>query len=671
MEKEFQELLTQFQCDYNRIAEETFAQTLAENEKVRLFFINENQAFTDGRNVVVDPGQDELFADRTALDNTGDFLGWPKVVLVDPWNALRIITRAQTIHECLHLLYTDFPGRQATDPKCDTRNKKLVMGMISNIIEDAYIEAVGCSYFDNMDFYLKFGRVARLFASHPSEGTVDRKFGRMIKAEKAEAAAKYREEGTEPKTRTGSEQLAGTEPKTRSGSEQLAGTGPKTRTGSEQLADFLDHMVTFLLYPMVREEPPAEDIATYVEKARPLFLGGSAAASPKERYEYSSRAFDLVAHLIPPDTEKLEPKMELIGLRLGGTKTHSGGGNTIGEEQREGRSQAVTTRLFTDIDGREKENIPNVGELMLAVQSFAKDKNAALQILEYEGSFAVFKGNDYDCAVIHKDVRINENRPKINLNIRMAYQNIYNRYRTNIRSYNSRFTQILKAKVSKREEKYQFGSGITSKRLGDVKKRYWYRNVQGEDIPDMAVLLLIDGSGSMRGARRKAAMHSAVILHEVLRQQNITHAVVEHRARFEEPEIDVNILVGFDSREEEKLNLMQIDAYGDNRDGLALFWAERYINRNTQNEYRLIIVLSDGVPVHDADDYYPPVSTRDTANSVRKITKRGTDIIGVSLDDPDEFDCYEQLAQIYPNLVGCNDLNKLTGQLLGIIAKLL
>ena len=81
--------------------------------------------------------------------------------------------------------------------------------------------------------------------------------------------------------------------------------------------------------------------------------------------------------------------------------------------------------------------------------------------------------------------------------------------------------------------------------------------------------------------------------------------------------------------------------------------------------------MSDGVPAHDADDYYPPVSTKDTANAVRKITKRGTDIIGVSLDDPDEFDCYEQLEQIYPNLVGCNDLSKLTGQLLGIIAKLL
>ena len=640
MEKEYQELLTKFQCDYNRIAEETFSQTLAENERVRLFFINENQAFTDGRNIVVDPAEDELFTDREALDNTGNFLGWPKVVLADPWNALRIITRAQTIHECLHLLYTDFPGRQATDPKCDTRNKKIIMGMISNIIEDSYIEAVGCSDFDNMEFYLKFGRVSRLFASHPSEGTVNRKFGKMIEAEKEEIAAKAREKGEEP----------------------------PARTAGEQLIDFLNHMVTFLLYPMVRDEAPEDDISDYVEKAKPIFLAGSTAASPKERYEYSSKAFDLIAHLIPPDTEELS--IEPIALRLGGSKTH-GGGSTIGEETHEGRSREVMTRLFTDKEGNERKNTPNIEKLMQAVQSFAKDKKASGEILSYEGCFQTFKGNDYDCAVIHKDIKINESRPKINLNLRMAYQNIYNRYKINIRSYNSHFAQIVKAQVSEREEMFQYGSGINSKRLGDIKKRYWYRNAQGEDVPDMAVLLLIDGSGSMYGARRKAAMYSAVILHEVLKAQNITHAIVEHRARGEDPEIDVNILFGFDGRDEEKLNLMQIDAYGDNRDGLALFWAERYMDRNTQNDYRLIIVLSDGAPAHDADDYYPPVSTKDTANAVRKITKRGTDIIGISLDDPDEFDCYDRLSEIYPNLVGCNDLNKLTGQLLGIIAKIL
>jgi uncharacterized protein YegL len=433
--------------------------------------------------------------------------------------------------------------------------------------------------------------------------------------------------------------------------------------------DYLDYMATFLLYPMVKQSEPKADLSDYVEKSKQLFLDGSVAASPKERYEYTSKIFELIVHLIPEDEEKLQ--FEHLSSLLGGTKTHSADGSTIGTEKHEGKSQAVTIRLFTDMEGNQREDNPQIDILMSTLQSFAKDKEAAFKIIEYSGSFTTLKGSAYDCAVIHKDITINENHPKINLNLRKAYQNIYNRYKMNIRSYNSRFTQILKAQVTQREEKHQFGSGITSKRLGDIKKRYWYRTVQGEDVPDMAIMLLIDGSGSMRGERKNAAMQSAVILHEVLKKQEITHAIVEHRAGFDEPEIDVNILVRFNGNDEEKLNIMQIDAYGDNRDGLALFWAERYMAKNTANDYRLIIVLSDGLPAHDADDYYPPVSTKDTANAVKKITKRGTDIIGISLDQPGAFDTYEQLSQIYPNLVACNDLSRLTGQLLGIIARLI
>ena len=154
------------------------------------------------------------------------------------------------IHECLHLLYTDFPPRFLADSKFNTKNKKIAIGMIANIIEDSYIEAVGCSYFDNMEFYLKFGRVARLFANHPSEGTVNQRFGKIVQAEKEIIEAKAAEE----EKKTGIKQEL-----------------PK-RTNGERLVDFLNHMATFLLYPMVRDEAIEEDIIIYVEAAKPLFF---------------------------------------------------------------------------------------------------------------------------------------------------------------------------------------------------------------------------------------------------------------------------------------------------------------------------------------------------------------------------------------------------------------
>ena len=68
--QENEKLLIDFQCDYNRSLEEDFAQTFSEKEDARLFFINENHAFTDGRKIIVDPATDDLYADIKALADT-------------------------------------------------------------------------------------------------------------------------------------------------------------------------------------------------------------------------------------------------------------------------------------------------------------------------------------------------------------------------------------------------------------------------------------------------------------------------------------------------------------------------------------------------------------------------------------------------------------------------
>lgn len=627
--QEKEKLLKDFQCDYNRSLEEDFAQTFSEKEDARLFFINENHAFTDGRNIIVDPATDDLYADIKALADTEKYLHWNTCVSNDGWNALRMITRAQTLHECLHLLYTDFPPRAGSDPKCDSENKKKAMALIANIIEDAYIEAVGSSIYENIEIYLKFGRVSRLFLTHSSEGTVDRVFKRKTNAE-------IKEETVDP------------------------------ITSGEAIKEYLDYMATMLLYPMVQQKEPKECIKEYVEQTRDLFWKGSEAASPDERYRYSSEIFDIILPIIPKDEEaSISATNELIG----GSKSHLSDPSTLGQVERKGKSQEVNTRLFVDLDGNQKELKNDNEQLSVLLAKWSSDKAEAYYILSYTGHEEKIKGDKYDCSVVHKDIKINQSHPKVNMNLKKAYHNIKTSHQININSYNGRFAQLLKARVPGREEGYIFGSGIASRQLGDIKKRYWYRNVMGVEVPELAIMLLIDGSGSMGGPRRNAALHSSIILHEVLKKQGIMHAIVEHRACFEEPEIDVNILVDFNARDEQKYNLMQLTAHGDNRDALALFWAERYINQNSHCENKLIIVLSDGYPAHEYDEYYPPVSSQDTANAVTKITNRGTNIIAVALNDDDTFDCYDALKNIYPNLISCDNLDRLTGQLLTVISK--
>lgn len=631
----YSKILSRFQCEPNREAEETFAQTFSEDDRVRLFFINENEAFTDGQNIVVDPAMNDLYADPNALSGIETYLKWDPFLSLDPWFALQVVTRAQTIHECLHVIYSDIPGALSRDPKLDSRNKKKTMALISNIIEDAYIEAVGCSVYDNLEQYIYFGRVSQMFATPKSAGTASRAFG------------------------------ASAPP---SGS--ACDTVPDPAPQNMPLVRFLNHMALFLLYPFVRQDPPEADIADYVTKTDALFLEGCMAPGPDERYDYCSRIFDIILPLIPEDSET-EVDLHSVQVRLSGGKTHDGEADTIGGTEHKGKKQAVTIRLFTDKYNNSRIPSITAEELKKWIEELRKQQDVILEIISNQGGSSTALSGKEIGGARHKAITVNENRPKIDPNLRRAYQNIVNKYRLSINSYNARFGRLLRAQVPGEDENYLFGSGISSRRLGDPNGRWWTRTVIGEGVPDMAVLLLVDGSGSMYGERRSSAVISSVILHEVLQKQEIPHAIIEHRGRFEAPQVDINILFGFHSKPEEKLNLMQIDAHGDNRDGLALYWAERYMDRMVQCNHRLLIVLSDGLPAHDYDDYYPPESVEDTKLAVKKLMREGIRVIAVALDSPGSTECYDDLKEIYPNIVACSDLSRLPGQILLQVSKLI
>lgn len=605
MDKENLEVLKLYQCDYNRELEESFARTLSENESLRLFFINEDRAFTDGKNIIVDPAIKEGFCDREALEKIEEIMNLSSSFSTNPDNALRMITRGQNIHETLHIIYTPFPSLAFQDKDIDTKSKKYTMSLIENIIEDAYIEGAGACLYDNLEIYLIFLRYIMILEKKKSEGTAKR----VLRSNLNEV---------------------------------------------EMLVEYLDYIAISILYPMVVVSKASKRVRKYINKTIELFKRATLEGSPKERYSYAKKIFNIIKPIIPEDCEKLKYQ-SLEGI-LYGMKTHSGESATINRVKSQGKEAKISRTLF-------QEHKDYSEEISSIIEGFDRQRKLSLSTLNSVGFNQTFYGKQFDCSVIHNKIKINEEKPKVDFNLKKAYENIYKRYRINISSYNSRFTQFLRGKSSYREERQIFGSGISSRYLADHGKRYWYRNSESEEVPDLGVLLLIDGSGSMMGERRDGAIISSVILHEVLKNQKIPHAIVEHRAGFEKSEIDINILVGFNSKKEDKYNLMKIDSYGDNRDALALFWAERYMGRKVFCENKLIIVISDGVPCHMADMYYPPKSIIDTSNSVRKIIKRGTKIIGVSLTEE------EELKNIYPSLVICSDLRRLTGEILTLISR--
>ena len=177
----------------------------------------------------------------------------------------------------------------------------------------------------------------------------------------------------------------------------------------------------------------------------------------------------------------------------------------------------------------------------------------------------------------------------------------------------------------------------------------------------------------MVGAKNENAIKSSVILHEVLSKNGIEHAIVEHRAIFGEPLVKHKILVDFNYSKNDKYNILLLDATEGTREGLSLMWAKKYLIEHSNAEHKVIICISDGYPSHKAnenDDYSPPVSTKDTHNTARKIEKEGISIIGVALEDKGDTECYEALKEVYDRIVDVDDMKHLTSQLLNLISKL-
>lgn len=235
MDKKTIEILRLYQCDYNRELEESFARTLSENEGVRLFFINENKAFTDGKNIIVDLAINEGFCDREALEKVEEIMNLPSNFSTNPDNALRMITRGQNINEAPHIIYPPFPSLAFQDKDIDTKSKKYAMGLIENIIEDGYIEGVGTCLYDNLEVYLRFLRYMMVLTKKQGEDTVK---------------------------------------------STLRGISNK----NEVLVEYLNYIGITILYPMIALPKGSGKISKCVKKTIELFKMATLEGSPKERY---------------------------------------------------------------------------------------------------------------------------------------------------------------------------------------------------------------------------------------------------------------------------------------------------------------------------------------------------------------------------------------------------
>ena len=193
-------------------------------------------------------------------------------------------------------------------------------------------------------------------------------------------------------------------------------------------------------------------------------------------------------------------------------------------------------------------------------------------------------------------------------------------------------------------------------------ERFFARKKQPQDLPDMAISILGDHSGSMFGERIDAVMKAAMLIYDFATKLNIPVCVSGHSTNGG----NVYYYTYTDFRQvspSEKYRLAKMEAGGANRDGMAIQIAGNLLAKRPE-DIKLLFIISDGRPNHSS--YGGDEAAKDIQGIVRKLRKQGVEVIAAAIGDDKD-----RIKDIYGagSYLDIDDLAKLPTSLARIVRK--
>ena len=299
-------------------------------------------------------------------------------------------------------------------------------------------------------------------------------------------------------------------------------------------------------------------------------------------------------------------------------------------------------------------------------------QNQAEDELEGEASAvlvdAVTAVND---AGSHKGIKINTDRV---LGVTASDVNNYNMIMEELRPVSRRLQKQMLDALRDLKDGYvqrhkQFGRTIIPSDAYRPDQRFFANKKLPQDLPDMALSVLVDHSGSMGGNRIESAMKASLLLHDFCTGLNIPIAVAGHNA---ERGVCVNYYIYADYGQISNKDryraarmaaaLTKMRANNCNRDGAALTISAKLLEKR-QEEVRLLIIISDGRP--NDEGYGGEEAAKDIQNIVKQCKQRGIEVLACAIGDDKE-----NIAAIYgDSFIDITDLSKLPKTLVDIVKK--
>lgn len=270
--------------------------------------------------------------------------------------------------------------------------------------------------------------------------------------------------------------------------------------------------------------------------------------------------------------------------------------------------------------------------------------------------------NAVDQNSTHKGVPVNVKR---NLDISNGDAESAKRILDKVRPYSKRLQQKMLETLRDLQQgdvqKHRyFGSELNAEEAYRPDRKFWSNIKAPQDLPNMAVSVLVDQSGSMSGARIDAAREAAILLYDFCSGLNIPITVAGHCAG---AGVEYSVFADYEKANGKDIcRIAKMSPGGCNRDGLALtISGERLAKR--PEEMKLLIIICDGQPNHR--EYGGDAAAKDLQSIVRKFKRMGIETIACAIGDDKD-----KIQKIYKDgFVDISDLSALPKKMTSIVKK--
>lgn len=207
----------------------------------------------------------------------------------------------------------------------------------------------------------------------------------------------------------------------------------------------------------------------------------------------------------------------------------------------------------------------------------------------------------------------------------------------------------------------QYGNIIEAEYSYRPDQKFFAKSKLPQDWPTMSISVLVDLSGSMRGARLNAAMRATMLLYDFATGLGIPIFVAGHNSvgGFVNYEVFADFVEIGDL---DKYRLAHMYVQGTNRDGAAIEVSSALLAKRTE-DVKLLFIVSDGQP--NDSGYTGEIAQKDIQGIVAKYRRKGVLTFATAIGSDKD-----KIKSIYgEGYLDISDLSQFPKTLTKIVAK--